>query len=224
MSNILCWLVSHTPKVASLFPSELQSALGILFSVLSTYSRHFMWQRPPLEAVPRGLPAARPQRGATPRLGRAICPASCGCGRVQGWSDLAPAPSLAPRTGSLYYLWIPTCFVNPHSDHLMVAVEIPKRAAWGRQVESHSSVRLKGEEHDLKKGKSASFPSPTRPRALVAAVTMHTYRIHREDERRQLDMLALVAPLPGLFATPMARHKSKKSPERERERERKRDL
>lgn len=85
-------------------------------------------------------------------------------------------------------------------------------------------MRLKGEEHDLKKGKSASFPSPTRPRALVAAVTMHTYRIHREDERRQLDMLALVAPLPGLFATPMARHKSKKSPERERERERKRDL
>lgn len=48
---------------------------------------------------------------------------------------------------------------------------------------------------------------------------MHTYRIHREDEeRRQLVMLALVAPLPGLFATPMARHKSKKSPERERER------
>lgn len=47
----------------------------------------------------------------------------------------------SPGTGSLYYLWIPTCFVNSHSNHFMVAVEIPKCAAWERQVESRSAAQ-----------------------------------------------------------------------------------
>lgn len=82
-SRVPCWLVFKNQKVSSLFPTQLQSALGTLFSVLPTYTGHFMWLGPWLGAVPGGLPAVTGRRrlllglegpSAPQALGRA-----CGC-------------------------------------------------------------------------------------------------------------------------------------------------
>lgn len=95
------------------------------------------------ETSARGYPwrsaCCLPAGGAAPWLCRTVCPASCGLWRGAGLVRPGTISQFSfPGTGSLYYLWIPTCFVNSHSNHFMVAVEIPKCAAWERQVESCS--------------------------------------------------------------------------------------
>lgn len=122
------------PEVSSLLPSELQCALGTLFSVLPTYTCHCPTQRPQPGPAARGHPW-RPCRAIW-------LPAQGGCkaGLDQLLSRCAASSSVqlhgAPRswawrtwTGSLYHFW-PLICMNSHLNHLMVVLEMSKCAVW----------------------------------------------------------------------------------------------
>lgn len=142
-----CWLVFKNQKVSSLFPSELQSALGTPFSVLPTYICHCMWQRPQWGPEARGHPwrsvCCPPAGGAAPWPCRDVCPqAEWG---AQGWGWWGPA---APHSPPIPTLWHPLpvqlqghelggrglghkiifesslVSVNSHPNHFMVVLEI----------------------------------------------------------------------------------------------------
>lgn len=78
------------PEVSSLLPSELQCALGTLFSVLPTYTCHCLTQRPQPGPAARGHPW-RPLQGHLA--------ASSGAARLV-WTSCSPAVQPPPQSSS----------------------------------------------------------------------------------------------------------------------------